>query len=79
MVCQALCLMLKSKAAVAELPFVRFHIECHDMKEKEGREKPHTCRILGTESRHHPEGLQGSNEVHAGGTTQPLLNHRRYL
>ena len=63
MVCQALCLMLKSKAAVEELPSVRFHIECHDMKKKESREKPHTRRILGTESWHHPEGLQGSKEV----------------
>ena len=64
MVCQALCLMLKSKAAVAELPFVRFHIQCHDMEKKERQEKPHTCKqTLGTESWHHPEGLQSGNEV----------------
>lgn len=40
-VCPALCLMLKGKAAVAELLSAGFHIKCHDVKKRGTREAPH--------------------------------------
>lgn len=70
-VCQALCLMLKSKAAVTELLFDRFHIKCHDMEKRGSGEKPHTCMAdLWHEPRHYSEKLHSAEmQFIAGGTT----------
>ena len=79
MVGQALCLMLKSKAVVPELPFVRFHIKCHDMKKRDRRSPTPVSRPLALSHGIIQRGCRAAVKFHAGGTSQPLVNHRRYF